>query len=1343
MSEQTKRSSQLERCHKISNIFEQSLGKPAGQEREAWLLAECGADDSLRAEVVALLDAAERAGGFLGDLDKAGDTSAALENPPSQIQGAIQPGCAIGPYTLQRRLGEGGFGEVFLADQNEPVRRQVALKIIKPGMDSREVMARFAAERQALAMMGHPNIATVLDAGATETGRPYFVMELVRGVEITKFCDHAGLDISARLTLFEKVCSAIQHAHQKGIIHRDIKPSNVLVTTYEGVPVPKVIDFGIAKAMQEKLTSKTHFTRIEQFIGTPAYMSPEQAEHSGIDLDSRADVYALGILLYELLVGRTPFDPAEWATAGFDEIRRRIREDIPRKPSTRLATLSNEDRIQVARSRGGDPDRLRRLIDGDLDCIVMKALEKDRCRRYESPSAFARDIARFRVHEPIEARPPSTGYFMMQFFRRHRLPCLAGLVSLVSLIAGLAVSLYGLSEANKGKSQAEINLAIAQENEAEAREQSLRADQEAAAVRRLLYPNILDAAMEALSNGKRSRAEELLATCPNAERGWEWRWTKSILIEPVQIYDSPGSRGMVRDLRLDLAGERMLAAFEDGSLQVWNRFTNRHLSSIEGLPAPALEADFNTEGNQIVSLRQDGSISLIDPLTGNSIDPITRELPVRTAVLSNQGKYMLAGETNGRITLWSGQSIAPQAVMEDRVFDLTCLAIDEENGLLAAGTRSGSALIWDASGIRLWEGNADSASVSALQFSPDGALLITGDEFGRIRIFSSEEGRPFGEWSGHRRGVSAVAFSKDGQTLASAGEEGGVSIRDISNGIELGFFVGDETGISSLVFSSDDSAVITGGKTGAVRAFNLDHIAAPCVYHGHEDLVFETALAPDGQTLISVSRDATLRFWDLTTGVELRRIRSNADAIHSVDVSADGKWIATRDSDSVLRLRRFDTGELVWEQPVDRRVRSLRFHPTAPRLAAGAQRNIGDPVREPIIAIWDIDQQIELLRLNGHRGEVQGMAFNPDATLLATTSTHSAESKDGRTMVWDLQTGKIKATLQPSPDAVSHSVTWSPSGRRIYTGHGDGRVGLWKATGENERIIFAHSEPIGALCLSPDGAALATGAWYSKEMKLWNATTGEFRDAADTYIPGLSDIHYDPSSDAWIVSGLDGGLVRLNATAPTEGVFNIQRKVAVKTRQAQLNEQILLAGGSGVDGFKSSVETLIRDYRLAWQLSNRQESFKHGPEELAATSLQSIAEAYLRSDLYEEAFIAMARSQELAPSEIRERQLRWIEEAQAFDDGIIEALSPEDLAGYIGSYQQQVMITSQNGKLIYLDQNLEEEWPLQRMQDDIFQLTGDATRRIRFLRPSPNAAAEALSLEFFQDRNFLQGRRNL
>jgi formylglycine-generating enzyme required for sulfatase activity/tRNA A-37 threonylcarbamoyl transferase component Bud32 len=435
---------------RVAEILEHAAGL-SGAARVAYLREACGDDDALRAEVESLLAAQAEQGGFLAEPTCA--TALGLHDAPAASAPHEQAGQQIGRYKLLEQIGEGGFGTVWMAEQREPVKRRVALKVIKLGMDTKQVIARFEAERQALAMMDHPNIARVLDAGSTDAGRPYFVMEYVRGVSIVEYCDTERLDTRARLGLFVQTCRAIQHAHQKGIIHRDIKPSNVMVTLHDGVPVPKVIDFGVAKATGTELTQKTLFTQHRQMIGTPAYMSPEQAEMSGLDIDTRSDVYALGVLLYELLTGTTPFDMESLLQAGLAEMLRVIREEEPHKPSTRLSSLG-DTASRTAEQRRVDLRKLNLLLRGDLDWIVMKCLEKDRTRRYETANGLAEDVRRHLTDEPVTAGPPSARYRFRKFLKRHRASVVAATIVAFALGLGAAGTIAGVLRAQTAEATA-------------------------------------------------------------------------------------------------------------------------------------------------------------------------------------------------------------------------------------------------------------------------------------------------------------------------------------------------------------------------------------------------------------------------------------------------------------------------------------------------------------------------------------------------------------------------------------------------------------------------------------------------------------------------------------------------------------------------------------------------------------------------------------------------------------------------------------------------------------------------------------------------------------------------
>jgi eukaryotic-like serine/threonine-protein kinase len=483
----------------IRAIFCEALDQKSPQEIGKFLDAACGDDAELRAQVEALLGSHRRAGNFLGGPPTGEGPT--LDSPLTE-----QPGTVIGPYKLLQQIGEGGMGVVYLAEQTEPVERRVALKIIKPGMDTRQVIARFEAEQHALALMDHPNIARVLDAGTTgeraenrgqgreqradseagspanssflppssllpppssfrDPGRPYFVMELVKGIPLTEYCDQQQLTPRERLELFIPICQAVQHAHQKGIIHRDIKPSNILVALYDGRPVPKVIDFGVAKAVSQRLTEKTMFTHYGQIVGTLEYMSPEQANLNQLDIDTRSDIYSLGVLLYELLTGATPFDRQRLRSAAFEEMLRIIREEEPPKPSTRLSTIDTLP--SVAANRHMEPKKLSMLIRGELDWIVMKALEKDRSRRYETAIGLANDIQRYLSDEPVVACPPSRAYRFRKFARRNKLALTTAALVALAVLSGLVGTTWQMLRANRA-----TQLAHTRYEEAEAARQS-------------------------------------------------------------------------------------------------------------------------------------------------------------------------------------------------------------------------------------------------------------------------------------------------------------------------------------------------------------------------------------------------------------------------------------------------------------------------------------------------------------------------------------------------------------------------------------------------------------------------------------------------------------------------------------------------------------------------------------------------------------------------------------------------------------------------------------------------------------------------------------------------------
>ena len=647
------------------SIFAEALNKSSPSERAAFLDDVCGADAALRARVQNLLSSHENAGSFLNEQPlPPGDTTDI--GPLTEVAGSV-----IGRYKLLQAIGEGGFGVVYMAEQKEPVRRKVALKIIKLGMDSKEVIARFEAERQALALMDHPNIARVFDAGTTETGRPYFVMELVKGVPIAEFCDKNQLPARQRLEIFTAVCQAVQHAHQKGIIHRDIKPSNVLVTLHDGKPVPKVIDFGVAKALNQELTEKTLFTTFGHMIGTPQYMSPEQAEMSGLDVDTRSDVYSLGVLLYELLTGTTPLEARKLRSAGYAEMQRIIREEESPLPSVRVSTLGERLSV-VAKDRHCDPKQLSQLLRGELDWIVMKTLEKDRTRRYETASSLARDVERYLNNEAVEACPPSAVYRMRKFAYKYRTPMQMAVACLLLLVAGVLASAWQAIRATAAEKlalanadAATLNAAIATQQKQQAKEAERKAESqrdELAALneklRRLNYITDMNLARHAWDENNVTLAEELL------------------------------------DRHRPKPGETDLRGFEWHYLR---RLGHRDLRTVNAHAAVANTVAWTPDGKRLVS--------------------------VGITSAGNEG-FTPPGE----IKLWDAATLTPLALrLEGATRDVFTGALSPDGKLLAAGCRDKKIRVWNIETgelIATLEGYTGDF-ISQVVFSPDGNHLAS------------------------------------------------------------------------------------------------------------------------------------------------------------------------------------------------------------------------------------------------------------------------------------------------------------------------------------------------------------------------------------------------------------------------------------------------------------------------------------------------------------------------------------------------------------------------------------------------------------------------------------------
>ncbi len=1056
-------------------------------EREAYLVEACGARPELLNRIRQLFAANTVDDGFM-EVTPLDATSA-----PENDGGPQDIGTMIGRYKLLERVGEGGMAVVYMAEQQHPVRRRVAVKVIKPGMDTESVIARFQAERQALALMDHPHIAKVFDGGTTDDRRPYFVMELVRGVPITEFCDQNRLSGLQRLELFILVCEAVQHAHQKGIIHRDIKPSNVLVALHDGRPVPKVIDFGIAKATQSRLTDKTVFTKFQCFIGTPAYMSPEQAHMDSMDIDTRTDVYALGALLYELLTGRTPFEPKELTS--FEDCRETILKKDPARPSARLSTLAGSERTTVARHRCAEPSQLVRLLRSDLDWITMRCLEKERQRRYESASALAQDIRRYLDGDVVVARPPSTTYRLGKLIRRNKVAAaIFTVVVLASFVSAWQAVRATRAVWEQHRLTGEVELALELEGQ-----QRRRAEREEEAASRRAYNSDMTLGQLALSANNYGRVVDLLNRNRPINGGrdlrqWEWRYfwnqvrSEATFSLPQQS-DAIAGLALSRDLRLLVTTELV------GRLKLWDLRNHATLMEYDEPGFNPRAFALSRDGLQLATILQENNQSTVkiwSVATRKVVDQFSRDGWVSAVAFTPDGEDLLLFGHDRSLDRWQ--------VRDQRLVKV----VDPISATQAAARFQGQAAfspdctrIAFLAGDRIHIMNVDGGAVVAelegfeggtwsLAFSPDGTQLAAGPWSAAtstdIKVFSLESGEELRRLVGHVSWVPALAFTSRGTELVSAGADQTIRIWNVKNGQQRALFHGHRSEIYRVTASSDGSLIVSGAKDGTVLAWNANQVPRLSRFDSLPVPVTQLAFMPESDSFLSVDTYGNSTLWDSETMQPIEVVTSLGQDVRKLLVSSDGSRVYATTLGGGIRLLDWPTRQVI----------ATIENETGPttELVGLINRDRSLVFRDADLTIRLVDSDT-LVTGSSWKTTLNAAPFYNSAGLSGQTNVLAIGGVRAPLHLVDLANGQVD-TAPSSHNWGASDIAFSPNGRQFATSSLEGTIRLWDtSTLEVINELRGHLIGVNAIVYSPDGQRLASASQGDEAVKLWDATTGQ------------------------------------------------------------------------------------------------------------------------------------------------------------------------------------------------------------------------------------------------------------